>query len=106
MEINEGTSVVQGYFGTGSKESSDEEEIYSAVCLERWIIASGKTILKAQQNLQAVYRATLDQYLEKGESPFQDIPPVPEKFQKMYKDRKWDKSGTIYNGDGENNQLK
>ena len=88
------------------KESSDEEEIYSAVCLERWLVASGKTILKAQQNLQAVYRATLDQYIEKGEDPFHDITPAPEKYQKMYRDRDWDTSATIYNGDGNSNQLK
>ena len=88
------------------KESSDEEEIYSAVCLEHWIVASGKTITETQQNLKAVYRATLDQYIKKGEEPFHDIPQAPEKFQKMYIDEEWDKSGTIYNGDGENNQLK
>ncbi len=84
----------------------EEENGYSAVCLEHWIVAQGKDIEGVKRNLQAVYRATLDHTLEKTGKPFGDIPPAPQLYQDRKELEQFVLAGKVYDKKGVNSQFK
>ena len=61
----------------------DEEKRYTAICVERYIAAQGKSIEDAMKRLKIAYRADLDYSLKVAGEAFKNIPPAPAKYQKM-----------------------
>ena len=67
-----------------------DEEGLVAVCLEHYIVAQGRDAEELHQRLKTVYRAELDDTLERTGIPFTGIVPAPEQYHRMWEE----------NGDG------
>ena len=63
----------------------EEEDVFMAICLERYIGVQGATQEEVEERLRIVYRAELDASRERGEEePFGHIPPAPEEYHDMW----------------------
>jgi len=62
----------------------EEDGMWIAMCLERYIGTQGRTRGEAVRGLQIVYRAELDHSLERTGKPFGEIPAAPDKFWRMH----------------------
>ncbi len=62
----------------------EEEGAWIAMCLERYIGTQGRTKEEAIAGLKIVYRAELDESLNRADEPFGDIPRAPDKFWRMH----------------------
>ena len=63
-----------------------DEEALVAVCLEHYIVAQGRTVEELHQRLKTVYRAELDDTLERTDIPFNGIAPAPEQYHRMWEE--------------------
>ena len=63
-----------------------DEGALVAVGLEHHIMAQGRDVEELHQRLKTVYRAELDDTLERTGNPFMGIPPAPEQYHRMWKE--------------------
>ncbi|MCY4287358.1 MAG: hypothetical protein OXC63_02055 [Aestuariivita sp.] len=77
----------------------DDEERYTAVCIEHYIAAQGDSAETAMDRLKIAYRADLDYSLTVAGKPFEGIEPAPAKYREMLISREgYEETGVIYDG--------
>ena len=78
----------------------------SAVCLERWIGAQGRSEDETLRRLKCVYRAELDASVRRTGKPFGGMPPAPPKYHRIHESGGDDVlCGTIYDRRGDRQPM-
>ena len=83
----------------------EEEGAWVAMCLDRYIGAQGRSKNEAVDRLKTVYRAELDDSLQRTGEPFSDISPPPDRFYRLYDKSDQSMRGTIFDKHGDELEL-